>query len=101
MRCCRDRGRPSTPDGDLSLQSGPDLCCPQGHTAFAYACAAAVIVLCLIFFIRKWAAKRQAASGRIFPVGKASLALFIGLPLLTWWLAGRTHRHECAGTDRL
>ncbi len=50
-------------------------------------CPRAVACL-LIFIIRKWAAKRQAATGQIFPLIRVSLALFIGFPLIAWWLAG-------------
>ena len=61
---------------------------PQSHAAYLYALIAVAIACLLIFFIRKWAAKRQAATGRIFPIVKVSLALFLGSPLTIWWLAG-------------
>jgi len=61
---------------------------PAWHSAFQYAFAALVVACLLIFFLKKWAAKRQAASGRIFPIIKVSFALFIGFPLVAWWLAG-------------
>jgi general L-amino acid transport system permease protein len=61
---------------------------PVWNQGFNYAivafCAGAVIV----FFLKKWAARRQAESGRIFPVFKASVALLIILPLLAMWLSG-------------
>jgi general L-amino acid transport system permease protein len=61
---------------------------PQWHEAYKYAAAAFIIAGVLIFFIRRWAAKRQAATGQIFPLVRCSLALTIGLPLLAWWLTG-------------
>jgi general L-amino acid transport system permease protein len=47
-----------------------------------------VVSMIAVFFLRKWAAKRQASSGKIFPTFKVSLALLIGLPFFTWWLTG-------------
>jgi general L-amino acid transport system permease protein len=61
---------------------------PFWHEAYKYVIAAFIIGGVAVFFLRKWAAKRQAASGKIFPIFKTSLALLIGLPLLVWWLAG-------------
>ncbi len=61
---------------------------PQAHSAYFYAFVALGLACLMIFFLRKWAAKRQAATGQIFPIVKVSLALFIGFPLITWWLAG-------------
>ena len=61
---------------------------PTWHGAFLYAGAAVLVAFLLIFFIRKWAAKRQAATGQIFPLIRCSIALLIGLPLIAWWLAG-------------
>jgi general L-amino acid transport system permease protein len=61
---------------------------PQWHVGFLYAVAALAVACLLVVFIRRWAAKRQAASGRIFPIIRVSSALIIGLPLITWWLAG-------------
>jgi len=61
---------------------------PFWHEAYNYVIGAFIIGGVAVFFLRKWAAKRQAASGRIFPILKTSLALLIGLPLIVWWLAG-------------
>ncbi len=61
---------------------------PAWHAAFQYAFAAFGVACILIFFIRKWAAKRQAATGQIFPIVRVSLSLFLGFPLIAWWLAG-------------
>lgn len=35
-----------------------------------------------------WARRRQEATGRIFPFGRAALALVVLLPLLGWWAGG-------------
>jgi general L-amino acid transport system permease protein len=61
---------------------------PAGHAAYQYAFAALGLAAVLIFFLRRWAAKRQDATGQIFPIIKVSLAIFIGFPLIAWWLAG-------------
>lgn len=61
---------------------------PLWHEAYKYAIAAFIIGGVAVFFLRRWAAKRQAATGKIFPTFRASLALLIGLPLLAWWLTG-------------
>jgi general L-amino acid transport system permease protein len=61
---------------------------PEGHAAYQYAFAALCVACVLIFFLRRWAAKRQAATGQIFPIVRVSIALFIGFPLIAWWLTG-------------
>lgn len=61
---------------------------PEWHVAFLYAGLALLIALALVFVLRKWAIRRQEASGKSFPVGRGAGALLVGLPLVTWWLAG-------------
>ncbi len=61
---------------------------PYWHQEFLYVIAAFMIGIIAVCFLRKWAARRQAASGKIFPVFRTSVALLIGLPLLVWWLTG-------------
>ncbi len=61
---------------------------PQWHAAYKYAFLAFVLGCVIVFFLRKWAAKRQAATGQIFPVIRVSIAVLIGLPVIVWWLAG-------------
>ena len=75
-------------DGVFLCNRGLIFGVPQGHAAFFYAGIAFVIGLVLVFFIKKWAAKRQAATGLIFPTVKASCAILIGLPLLVWLING-------------
>lgn len=40
------------------------------------------------FFVRRWAHKRQMATGQPFPAGLASIALIVGLPLLALAIKG-------------
>ncbi|KJR98843.1 MAG: amino acid ABC transporter permease [Desulfobulbaceae bacterium BRH_c16a] len=84
-----------SPREALNLMPGVFVCnrglifgVPHWHDAFKYAAAAFIVAWVLIFFIRRWAEQRQAATGRIFPLIRCSLALLIGLPLLAWWLSG-------------
>ena len=51
--------------------------------------AIAFLTGCLVvFFLRRWARKRQAKTGKSFPVFRASLGVLIGLPLLAWLAGG-------------
>jgi general L-amino acid transport system permease protein len=61
---------------------------PHWHEAFLYMIFAFAVSVVAVYFLRKWAAKRQEASGRIFPTFKVSLALLIGLPFFAWLLTG-------------
>ncbi len=61
---------------------------PHWHEGFKYAIIALLCSGIIVFFLKKWAAKRQAESGKIFPTFKVSVVLILGLPLLTWWLNG-------------
>ena len=61
---------------------------PHWHEAYLYTGLAFLVALVLVFFLRRWAARRQEATGKFFPVGRSGAALVVGLPLLTWWLGG-------------
>jgi general L-amino acid transport system permease protein len=47
-----------------------------------------IIAIVATFLVRRWAHKRQMATGKPFPVGLTSIALIIGLPLLALALKG-------------
>lgn len=49
---------------------------------------ALILGLVLTFFIRRWAVKRQEATGEQFPVFYTSVALILGLPLLVYLVTG-------------
>jgi general L-amino acid transport system permease protein len=49
--------------------------------AFVLGCA-------LVYLIRRWAKRRQDATGQPFPVLRASFAILIGLPLAAWLAGG-------------
>lgn len=61
---------------------------PQYHPAFKYMAIAAVIAVIAIFFIKKWAKKRQDLTGKAFPVLITSIVLFLGLPFVCWVFGG-------------
>lgn len=61
---------------------------PEWHEGFKYAIFAFVIGAIAVFFLRNWAAKRQAESGLLFPTVKTSLVILLGFPVLAWWLNG-------------
>jgi general L-amino acid transport system permease protein len=42
----------------------------------------------LVYMIRRWAKRRQEATGQPFPVVRVSLVILIGLPLIVWVAAG-------------
>jgi len=61
---------------------------PEYHPAFKYMGFAFLAGCIVVFFMRRWAQKRQALTGKSFPVFSTGLGLLIGLPLITWLLAG-------------
>lgn len=61
---------------------------PHWHQAFLYAGIAFLLGLVLLAFLRKWAHRRQDATGKSLPLTRISAALLLGLPLLAWWLSG-------------
>ena len=61
---------------------------PEYHPAFKYMGLAFLAGCVLVFFMRRWARKRQALTGKSFPVFSAGLGLLVGLPLVTWLLSG-------------
>ncbi len=63
--------------------------------------AGLAIAIVAILFIAHWAKKRQDATGAIFPLGRAGLALLIALPAAAWLLGGAPAYCRIAGTQRL
>ena len=61
---------------------------PEAHPVFKYMAVAVVVGLVLTYFLRKWSRQRQARTGQSFPVMRVSLAMVVGLPLLTWAIGG-------------
>lgn len=46
------------------------------------------VAIVAILLLAHWARKRQERSGQIFPLVRASLALLVLVPIVSWWLAG-------------
>ncbi|MBW2427378.1 MAG: amino acid ABC transporter permease [Deltaproteobacteria bacterium] len=61
---------------------------PEAHPAHMYM-AIAFLTGCLgIYFLKRWARKRQAKTGMAFPVFGLSVAILILLPLVAWVAGG-------------
>jgi general L-amino acid transport system permease protein len=65
---------------------------PEWHPAYGYAAMAFIAACIAVYFIHRWARKRQEKTGRIFPIVSVSLGIVIGLPLVAWLIAGAPHR---------
>ncbi len=65
---------------------------PEGHPAYKYMAAAFIAGCAIAWFVRRWAKKRQEKTGQTFPVFLCSIAIILGLPLVTWLLSGAPHK---------
>jgi general L-amino acid transport system permease protein len=79
----------------LNLFSGVFLCnrglifgIPAAHPAWKYIGLTFVVGCAGVYFIRRWARKRQDRTGQIFPLMRVSAGILIGLPLIVWLLGG-------------
>ena len=61
---------------------------PEAHPAHLTMFIAFVLGWVLVYLLRRWAKRRQEATGQPFPVLRISLAILIGLPLIVWFAAG-------------
>jgi len=61
---------------------------PASHPAHKYMAVAFLGGCVLVYLLRRWARKRQERTGKLFPVLRVSVGILIGLPVITWWLAG-------------
>jgi len=61
---------------------------PAAHPAFLYMAIAFLAGCLTVYLIRRWARQRQDRTGQIFPLIRVASAILLGLPLITWWLAG-------------
>lgn len=61
---------------------------PEYHIGLLYGGIGLVVGIAATIVMRRWAARRQAASGKLFPVFKVSVLLLCLLPLFGWWLGG-------------
>lgn len=75
-------------DGLFMSNRGLAFAVPEWNDAYQFMLVALVAGCIAVFFLRRWARKRQELTGQPFPVFTLSLALILGLPLVTWMLAG-------------
>jgi general L-amino acid transport system permease protein len=61
---------------------------PAAHPAFLYMAITFLAGCLAVYLIRRWARQRQDRTGQIFPLIRVAAAILLGLPLITWWLAG-------------
>jgi general L-amino acid transport system permease protein len=61
---------------------------PEFHPAHTYMAVAFVAGCFGVFFLRRWARRRQARTGMTFPVFSVSVGILILLPLLAWLVGG-------------
>lgn len=61
---------------------------PAAHPSHKFILFALILGLIISFLIKKWARKRQENTGKHFPVFWTSLGITLGLPVLTWVIAG-------------
>jgi len=61
---------------------------PVFEDGFKYVLISILIAILIIFFFIRWARKIQDTTGKIYPVFYISLAILIGLPLFTFFMAG-------------
>ncbi len=61
---------------------------PESHPVHTAMGIAFLVACAAVFFLRRWARRRQMKTGRIFPVFRVSLIVLIGFPLAVWLLGG-------------
>jgi general L-amino acid transport system permease protein len=61
---------------------------PQAHPAYKYMVIAVIMAIIAIYFLKKWAKKRQDSTGKIFPVFITSTIMLIGFPFVCWLIGG-------------
>ncbi len=61
---------------------------PQAHPVYKYMAIAVIVAVIILFFINKWAKKRQDLTGKVFPFFYTAMALIIGLPFVCWLIGG-------------
>ena len=61
---------------------------PLFEDGFGYVLISLLIAFAIVFLFVRWSNKIQDATGKIYPVFTISLAILIGLPLLTFFISG-------------
>ena len=74
--------------GVFLTNRGVALAVPAAHPCHKYMLAALVAACLIAWLLRRWARKRQEATGKYFPVLPVAAAAIVGLPLLVWLAFG-------------
>ena len=61
---------------------------PESHPVYKYVFLAIIIAGIIICLLRNWSRARQMRTGRLFPVFRASMAILVVFPLITWVIGG-------------
>ena len=64
---------------------------PMADPSHKWMGVAFLIGVVATFFVKRWAKRRQDATGLPFPTIKAAVGLIVGLPALVWLLSGAPH----------
>ena len=75
-------------DGVFLCNRGLLLGIPAAHPVYPWVGGALVVACLAVWFLKRWAHKRQDATGKMFPVGRVGVVIVLGLPLLVWALGG-------------
>jgi len=75
-------------DGFFMSNRGLVFAVPQYTSTHKYMALAFLAGCLAVYFLRRWARKRQARTGEYFPVFSVSIALLIVLPLIAWLAGG-------------
>jgi len=74
--------------GVFMSNRGLVIAIPEYAPAHMYMAIAFLAGCLVVYFLRRWARKRQAKTGEYFPVFSVSTGLLIVLPLLAWLVGG-------------
>ncbi len=74
--------------GIFMSNRGLVIAIPEYAPAHLYMCIAFLTGCLVIYFLHRWARKRQAKTGKSFPVFRTSVGVLIALPLLAWLAGG-------------
>jgi len=75
-------------NGVFMSNRGLVIAVPEYAPAHMYMGIAFLAGCLVVYFLRRWARKRQAKTGKPFPVFRTSVGVLIALPLLAWLAGG-------------
>ena len=75
-------------NGVFLSNRGLVLAIPESHPAHFYMLIAFLIGCLTVYFLRRWARKRQARTGQPFPVFRVSIGILIAFPVVAWLAGG-------------